>query len=582
MLATAAFNAALSSDGRCSMRREETSRMEPAVYPRIPPSSPAVDGRTGNIPCARCCTCDDDIDVTNGCSSKSVTSGRSDGSRLKQRARKSWPAEESVAGISGSSSAHAIWYIAVTGFEKCDHGGLPVAISMTVHPTLQMSAFFQPRALCCSLMTSGAIQSGVPLRPVLAVTLLCPSCFDAPKSASLMVPSFATSTFAPLMSRWAMPWRCRYSRPSSSCRVYTRTTASSNLPNRLTSERMLPPGTYSRKMESVSSVCSVPRYRTMFSWSKRSIMDTSCSSASSSLADTSDVSSCFTAISSPESRLRPRYTVPYAPAPSTSPRCQRILRDAAGVLGVDAMRPRPGVLGVRRPLCGRRSPALGTRRSGRRPSAPVPAPPRARGGAPATPPPSPVTSVAAAPSLIAPAASAGAPGDAGGTTAPIMGVAGGTENDDAVDDATAALATTGAAILNGVPSDATPRAPEGASLLSALPSVSSPPPADAAAASSLTAVGRPIGSRRPGRSAGRPATAATATLSPLVPRGASGTVGSSSKGFNTTTAAVGVGEASTRDTSTGVDGGGGAGASDTWTATYRRPTSFVNSSLRSF
>ena len=47
---------------------------------------------------------------------------------------------------------------------------------------------------------------------------------EAPKSANLMVPSFATSTFAPLMSRCAMPLRCSTSSPSNSWRVYTRMT----------------------------------------------------------------------------------------------------------------------------------------------------------------------------------------------------------------------------------------------------------------------------------------------------------------------------------------------------------------------
>ena len=51
--------------------------------------------------------------------------------------------------------------------ENSAHGGLPVAISMTVHPTDQMSAA-RPCPVC--LITSGAIQYGVPFM------LLCPDC----------------------------------------------------------------------------------------------------------------------------------------------------------------------------------------------------------------------------------------------------------------------------------------------------------------------------------------------------------------------------------------------------------------------
>jgi hypothetical protein len=62
----------------------------------------------------------------------------------------------------GVLSSHAMWYMAVTGLENWFHGGLPVAISMTVQPTLQMSARFQPRAVPRLLITSGAIHNGVP------------------------------------------------------------------------------------------------------------------------------------------------------------------------------------------------------------------------------------------------------------------------------------------------------------------------------------------------------------------------------------------------------------------------------------
>ena len=53
-------------------------------------------------------------------------------------------------------------------------------------------------------------------------------------------------------------------------------------------------------------------------------ISTSFCSACSSRVETSDVSMYLTAMSSPESRLRPSTTFPKAPWPSTSPRCHRI------------------------------------------------------------------------------------------------------------------------------------------------------------------------------------------------------------------------------------------------------------------
>ena len=72
-----------------------------------------------------------------------------------------------------------------------DHGGRPLSISMTVHPTLQMSDW---RPLGCCRITSGAIQNGVPRSegwPLAQVTRSA-TLLDAPKSASLIVPSLAT------------------------------------------------------------------------------------------------------------------------------------------------------------------------------------------------------------------------------------------------------------------------------------------------------------------------------------------------------------------------------------------------------
>ena len=87
------------------------------------------------------------------------------------------------------------------------------------------------------------------------------------------------------------------------CRVYMRTTDSFNAPKRSNRLRMDPPGTYSMKMLQkwheyirlglgiwlsltqpcahlrLSSVRSVPRYRTIFLWFNPRIIDISCSSS---------------------------------------------------------------------------------------------------------------------------------------------------------------------------------------------------------------------------------------------------------------------------------------------------------------
>ena len=82
-------------------------------------------------------------------------------------------------------------------------------------------------------LTSGAIQNSDPLRLFMpSVTVPSLNTLLAPKSASLTTPSRVMSTLAPLRSRWMILQLCRYSSPSSSCRVYRRTRASLKLPNR--------------------------------------------------------------------------------------------------------------------------------------------------------------------------------------------------------------------------------------------------------------------------------------------------------------------------------------------------------------
>jgi hypothetical protein len=43
-------------------------------------------------------------------------------------------------GMAGGSSVEAMWNMHEACEVNCDHGGLPEAISITVQPTLQMSA----------------------------------------------------------------------------------------------------------------------------------------------------------------------------------------------------------------------------------------------------------------------------------------------------------------------------------------------------------------------------------------------------------------------------------------------------------
>ena len=91
------------------------------------------------------------------------------------------------------------------------HGGAPVSISITTHPTDHTSA--GAPCVCC-LTTSGAIQNVLPAmaspaRPPGAVAICSTICFAMPKSASLIRPLFSTKMFAPFTSRWTVRWECR-------------------------------------------------------------------------------------------------------------------------------------------------------------------------------------------------------------------------------------------------------------------------------------------------------------------------------------------------------------------------------------
>mmetsp|Transcript_6345 Transcript_6345/g.22928 ORF Transcript_6345/g.22928 Transcript_6345/m.22928 type:complete len:225 (+) Transcript_6345:183-857(+) len=199
------------------------------------------------------CSLDLCASKTKGSSKRVTASGRDAAARCRHRRKKSLPSLVKCSGISGISFDDAILNIICTCVLQSLHGGEPVAISYTVHPTLQMSA--SNPAFCC-LITSGAIQHALPLKDFPIDTRS--STLAMPKSASLILPLFSTRMFAPLMSRCTTRWECKYAKPMRICLVYTRMTFSSNLPNLVTSDAMEPPGTYSRKIYSAVSSRVMP------------------------------------------------------------------------------------------------------------------------------------------------------------------------------------------------------------------------------------------------------------------------------------------------------------------------------------
>ena len=70
--------------------------------------------------------------------------------------RNSLPEAEREVGRSGIESDDAIMYMAVMGFSS-EYGGRPRTISMTVQPTLQISALRHPVDVTCPRITSGAM-----------------------------------------------------------------------------------------------------------------------------------------------------------------------------------------------------------------------------------------------------------------------------------------------------------------------------------------------------------------------------------------------------------------------------------------
>ena len=107
-----------------------------------------------------------------------------------------------------------------------------------------------------------------------------PLFLDVPKSEILHIPSWSIKMLSAFMSRCRIPRPCRYSSPSNIWSVKKRMTSSSNwrledqlnvtytraddrptLPCVRMMRPIEPPGTYSRKIERYSGVCSIPAGR---------------------------------------------------------------------------------------------------------------------------------------------------------------------------------------------------------------------------------------------------------------------------------------------------------------------------------
>jgi len=66
--------------------------------------------------------------------------GRSLTSRVKHKVKNNLPSSEKLSGKAGGSLPLEMLYMAVKTLVMLDHGGFPVAISIQVHPTDQISA----------------------------------------------------------------------------------------------------------------------------------------------------------------------------------------------------------------------------------------------------------------------------------------------------------------------------------------------------------------------------------------------------------------------------------------------------------
>lgn len=148
----------------------------------------------------------------NGCFSSSFADGLLCGSFCKQSSTNCLKSGLKLpsncgAGFLGIKNSTFIGWIS-------EYGGSPLASSSAVMPRLHISALWS-YPLC--LMTSGAIQNGVPTK-VFFFVIVCESCPETPKSASLTCPFAPSRIFAALISRWSLLSLCRYSNPSSNSR----------------------------------------------------------------------------------------------------------------------------------------------------------------------------------------------------------------------------------------------------------------------------------------------------------------------------------------------------------------------------
>mmetsp|Transcript_22047 Transcript_22047/g.70395 ORF Transcript_22047/g.70395 Transcript_22047/m.70395 type:complete len:210 (-) Transcript_22047:2328-2957(-) len=199
-------------------------------------------------------------------------------------------------------------------FEK---GGHICASSMAVMPAPQMSTLvsYLPSSGPDCESVSGAIQCGVPII-VPRFDMVCCSCATMPRSASLTVPSEASSTLAALMSRWiTLRSTCMYSSARRTPRQMPATHGSSKpRPTLRITSRVEPASQNSITTHSVD--------RIWYSRTKASLYATMCSQVHSrmilisrlmSSAESACSSITLTATSS--SRHEPRKTEPYVPCP---------------------------------------------------------------------------------------------------------------------------------------------------------------------------------------------------------------------------------------------------------------------------
>ncbi len=129
---------------------------------------------------------------------------------------KSCPSELISWGIGGKLLGSTIFSIAwklLPANNSFPHGLPPTAISMTRHPSDQMSAL---RIIYLFASTSGAIQASEPLMApfMSAVEMEFSKSFAQPKSVSFTI-FFVSSTitFAPFRSQWITLLLCRYTKP---------------------------------------------------------------------------------------------------------------------------------------------------------------------------------------------------------------------------------------------------------------------------------------------------------------------------------------------------------------------------------